>query len=175
MAKIYAEIERARSEQLAEQTENVAARYLQGIELSVLGAMVTRYSFELFSELELADFHQLTHRAVFTAIRALETAGENVDGEFLLDDIAAEVESSDREHDKHVREKVTDAFLRSLVSPPRYVVPCREPSEITSAICQLKAAALARTNATTSVEVLEHMTLLLRAFSRPKPNTPETP
>lgn len=165
VAKIYAELERARANELGEMREGLAERYLRGIEIAVLGAMITRYDFELFADIEAGDFADWRHIAVFGALRSLELAGSHVDGEFLLADIAREVERADRELDKHLRDKVTDDFLGSLIAPPRWVVPCREPIAISGAVRQLKAAAIARTQATSAVDVVEHMARV--AFDTP--------
>jgi hypothetical protein len=147
-----------------EQTEREerAQRYLLGIEISVLGAMIMRYDAELFADVEEDDFFSMPHKCIFGALRALELGGKDVDGEFLIADLVAELDRVDREHDKCVRAYVTDEFLRQLVAPRRHVVPARDRASIAFAIAELKAIAIARTDTSTAVEVLDAVTNLRR-------------
>lgn len=144
VAKLYAEAERERGRLIAIAHERRAERYMHGVEMAVLGAMLTRYEFELFADVEVDDFFAMAHKCVFSALRKLEHDGRDCEGEFLLVDVGAELARVDREQGKHVRATVTDAFLRELVEPPRWVVPCRDPGSISRAIDQLRCMSIAR-------------------------------
>lgn len=158
VAAIKREVEQAEQRE----REQLAERYLRGVEISVLGALITRYDFELFADVETDDFAIPQHRAVFGAIRALEADGKEVDGEFLLSDIAAVLDAADQRSDTCVRESVTDDFLAELVTPPAYVVPARDRTSIAYAIADLKAASIARSSSAGAIAIIDVVTRLRR-------------
>lgn len=153
----------------AKECELRAERTLLGTELAVLWAMITRYELEVFSEVESADFFDIRNRSVFNAIRELEARGMDVDGEFLLSDIAARIEDLDRQLDKHVRDKITDEILRALADPPVWVVRPPDRESIRRAVERLQVESHCRRACPTSARDAGELAgaMLRRHWGRP--------
>jgi hypothetical protein len=157
VAAIKREIERDE----ANDAERLAERTLLGNELSVLGAMIKHYDYELFVELERDDFFYPQHVKLFDFLRALEHEGRHVDGEFLLSDIAARIDAHDREFEASARTYWTDEKLQALIAPPRWVVPCVDVTSIANAITWQKAISFCRHIYAHAVDVRDYASALV--------------
>lgn len=133
--------------------ERAAQQHLYGVELAVLNAMLTRYDFGLFEFVEADDFSLFAHGAVFGALRTLENAGREVDGEFLVDELRAELARQG---------KLDEEVLARVEAPPAHVVPAHDRVSIAYAIANLKAAAACRCGHTRALDVLECISTIRR-------------